>query len=156
MSGNNTILVRSAVLELDRLSDASESMNIAKDDVLAFPQMVHRDYPPTVTAAMVSVVRPFMCKSLEVIHGVLRVLNDRLGLPEGLLEALHTQYQQCSSEARLSRVVPAMPRKASADRPMVGVHSDFGSLVGTFISFSFRVHHYPFRLFCITFWVISK
>lgn len=55
------------------------------------------------------------------------MINDRLGLLEGLLEALHAQDQQCNSEARLIRV-PAMPRKASADRPMVGVHSNFGSL----------------------------
>ncbi|KIM64713.1 hypothetical protein SCLCIDRAFT_1212770 [Scleroderma citrinum Foug A] len=109
------------------LSDASEYMNIAKDDVLAFPQMIHRDYPPTVIAAMTSVVKPFVCKSLEINNTVLRVFSHRLGLPEGSLEALHTRDQQSGSEARLIRV-PAMPGKALADRPTIGAHSDFGSL----------------------------
>ena len=134
----NVILFVIAAPELDRLSDASEFMNIAKDDVLAFPQMIHRDYPPTVIAAMTSVVKPFVCKSLEINNTVLRVFSHRLGLPEGSLEALHTRDQQSGSEARLIRV-PPMPGKALADRPTIGAHSDFGSLVSVsfFLSFIF-------------------
>ena len=132
----NVILFVIAAPELDRLSDASEFMNIAKDDVLAFPQMIHRDYPPTVIAAMTSVVKPFVCESLEINNTFLRVFSHRLGLPEGSLEALHTRDQQSGSEARLIRV-PPMPGRALADRPTIGAHSDFGSLVSVSFSFSF-------------------
>ncbi|KAL4063824.1 hypothetical protein J3A83DRAFT_4285270 [Scleroderma citrinum] len=109
------------------LSDCSEFINIAKDDVLAFPRVIYRDYPFTVTAAMASVVRPFVCKSLEVNDAFLRIFNRQLGLPEASLEALHARDQHSGSEARLTRVLP-MPGKALANRPTIGAHSDFGSL----------------------------
>ena len=137
-----------------RLSDASEFMNIAKDDVLAFPKVVHRDYPPTVTAAMSSVVKPFVCKSLEVNNTCLRVFGRQLGLPEGSLEALHTQDHQSGSEARLIRV-PPMPEKVLQDRPTIGAHSDFGSLVSVCVLFSFFFTS-VFSLFCTTFWGVCK
>ncbi|KAI5981657.1 hypothetical protein EDC04DRAFT_2885491 [Pisolithus marmoratus] len=109
------------------LPDMVEFLNIAKDDVLAFPDVVHRTYPPMVTPAISSVVRPFVCKSLEVNNTILRIFTQRLGLPEGTLEELHTRNLPSGSEARVTRS-PPMPGKDTADRPAIGAHTDFGSL----------------------------
>ncbi|KAI6026642.1 hypothetical protein BKA83DRAFT_95040 [Pisolithus microcarpus] len=109
------------------LPDMTEFLNVAKDDALAFPEVVHRTYPPAVTAAIPSVVRPFVCKSLEVNITILRIFTRRLGLPEGTLEQLHARDLPSGSEARVTRT-PPMPGKDTADRPAIGAHTDFGSL----------------------------
>ncbi|KAI6157099.1 hypothetical protein BKA82DRAFT_994495 [Pisolithus tinctorius] len=109
------------------LADMTEFLNIAKDDVLAFPEVVHLTYPSVVAAAIPSVVHPFVCKSLEVNTTVLRIFTQRLGLSEGTLEALHARDLPSASEARIIRS-PPMPGKDTADRPTIGSHTDFGSL----------------------------
>ncbi|KAI6157100.1 hypothetical protein BKA82DRAFT_994494 [Pisolithus tinctorius] len=109
------------------LPDMTEFLNVTKDDVLAFPEVVHRTYPSTVTAAIPSVVHPFVCKSIEVNNTILRIFTQKLGLPEGTLEELHARDLPSGSESRVIRS-PPMPGKDTADRPMIGSHTDFGSL----------------------------
>ncbi|KAG6332155.1 hypothetical protein ID866_6936 [Astraeus odoratus] len=109
------------------LPDTVEYMNIAQDDVLSFPRIVHRTYPSVMSAAIPSVVQPFVCKALEVNHTVLHVFGQRLKLPEGTLEKLHTRDLPSGSEARLVKKLP-MLAKETADRVALGAHSDFGSL----------------------------
>ncbi|KAI6038494.1 hypothetical protein EDC04DRAFT_2868313 [Pisolithus marmoratus] len=94
--------------------DMTEFLNIAKDDVLAFPQVVHRTYPPMVTAAIPSI----------------------LGLPEGTLEELHARGLPSGSEPRIIRS-PPMPGKDTANRPVIGAHTDFGSLVRDLLTLRF-------------------
>ncbi|KAI5981656.1 hypothetical protein EDC04DRAFT_1956969 [Pisolithus marmoratus] len=113
-------------IDASGLPDMVEFLNIAKDDVLAFPDVVHRTYPSTVTPAIPSVVRPFVCKSLEVNNTILRIFTQQLGLPEGTLEELHRGLRS-DSEARVTRS-PPMPGRGSADRPISGAHTDFGSI----------------------------
>ncbi|KAI6008604.1 hypothetical protein EDC04DRAFT_2775695, partial [Pisolithus marmoratus] len=109
-----------------RLPDMVESLNIAKDDVLAFPDVVHRTYPSTVSPVIPSVVRPFVCKSLEVNNIILRIFTQRLGLPEGTLEELHRGLPS-DSKTRVTRS-PPIPGRDSANRPISGAHTDFGSV----------------------------
>ncbi|KAG8219208.1 hypothetical protein J3R82DRAFT_26 [Butyriboletus roseoflavus] len=107
--------------------DAVEFINVSKDDALAFPNVVHRTYPPPTTAAIPTAVAPFVRKSLEVNNTVLRILNDKLGLPKGTLERLHSHEEPSGSESRVIRS-PPMPGKAVADKATLGAHTDFGSL----------------------------
>jgi len=112
----------------DSRLDAAEFLNVAKDDVLAFPNVVHRTYPGPAAAAIPTVVAPFVRKSLEINNMLLCIFNDRLGLPEGTFGRLHTLEEPSGSEARLIKA-PPMPGKALADTPTLGAHTDFGSLV---------------------------
>ncbi|KAI6038491.1 hypothetical protein EDC04DRAFT_2603839 [Pisolithus marmoratus] len=58
-----------------RLPDMVEFLNIAKDDVLAFPDIVHCTYPSM---------------SIEVNNTILWIFTQwQLGLPEGTLEGFH-------------------------------------------------------------------
>lgn len=103
-------------------------MNISKDDVLAYPDQVHRTYPSTVRNAIRSVVRPFIEQSMTVTNTVFRVFDQRLGLPEGTLEGLHARDMHSGSETRLIKA-PPMPGQDTAERATIGAHTDFGSLV---------------------------
>ncbi|KAI6008603.1 hypothetical protein EDC04DRAFT_2964511 [Pisolithus marmoratus] len=110
-----------------RLPDMVKFWNIAKDDVLAFPDVVHRTYPPMVTPVIPSIVRPFVCKSLKVNNTILWIFTQQLGLPKGTLEELHSHGLPSGSEARVTRG-PLMPGKDTADCPTIGAHTNFGSL----------------------------
>jgi hypothetical protein len=43
--------------------------------------------------AMPTILRPFVRRSLEVNNTINRIFNDRLGLPEGTLERLHSDEE---------------------------------------------------------------
>ncbi|KAN0073675.1 hypothetical protein V8E55_012152 [Tylopilus felleus] len=107
--------------------DAAEFINVSKDDALAFPNVVHRTYPAPTTAAIPMAVAPFVHKSLEINNTLLRIFNDKLGLPEGTLQRLHSPEEHSGSEARVIRV-PPISGKALADKATLGAHTDFGSL----------------------------
>ncbi|KAN0073676.1 hypothetical protein V8E55_012153 [Tylopilus felleus] len=107
--------------------DCIEFFNVSKDDALAFPKVAHRTYPAPATEAIPTVVNPFVVKSLEVNHLVIRIFNDRLGLPEGTLERLHSYEEYSGSEARVTRS-PLRPGQGMADKATLGAHTDFGSL----------------------------
>ncbi|KAF9225088.1 Clavaminate synthase-like protein [Gyrodon lividus] len=108
-------------------ADHVEFITVSKDDVLAFPRVVHRTYPVPTTAAMTTALVPFVRKGLDVNYTVLRIFNEKLDLPEGTLERLHDLEEYSGSEARVIRS-PPMPGKATADRATLGAHTDFGSL----------------------------
>ncbi|KAF9225086.1 Clavaminate synthase-like protein [Gyrodon lividus] len=107
--------------------DNVEFITISKDDVLAFPRVAHRTYPAPTTAAIPTVLVPFVRNGMDVNYTMLRIFNEKLGLPEGTLERLHDLEEYSSSEARVTRT-PPMPGKLTADRATLGAHTDFGSL----------------------------
>ncbi|KAH7886429.1 hypothetical protein F5I97DRAFT_2028978 [Phlebopus sp. FC_14] len=107
--------------------DTVEFINVSKDDALAFPRVVHRTYPEPTTAAIPTVVEPFVRKSLEINNALLRTFNQKLGLPDGTLEKLHSLEEHSGSEARVIRNPPA-PSGGSPDKVSLGAHTDFGSL----------------------------
>ncbi|KAK7452196.1 hypothetical protein VKT23_012299 [Stygiomarasmius scandens] len=105
--------------------DTVEFLNIAKDDALAYPKPARRSYPNAVNAWMNSTITPFVRKSLEVNDTFLEIFNEKLGLPEGALDKLHTGSGEFSgSEARLIKRPAGMP----TDQLGLGAHTDFGSL----------------------------
>ena len=108
--------------------DTVEFINVSKDDALAWPGKVHREYPSTVNARMESTIRPFIEKSLAVNNTLLAVLNDRLGLPEGALGLRHPREEPSGSESRCIKN-PPRPNGMTKEQAAIGAHTDFGSLV---------------------------
>lgn len=102
--------------------DTVEFINIAKDDVFMNPS--HK-YPAPIEREMVTIVKPFVQKSLEVNQTILDIFNDRLGLPEGTLLEQHPLHEHSGSEARIIKN-PPMPH--DAHKQAIGAHTDFGSL----------------------------
>ncbi|KAI0090369.1 hypothetical protein BDY19DRAFT_939884 [Irpex rosettiformis] len=106
--------------------DTVEFINVSRNDALAWPNKVHRDYPPTVNARMESTVKPFIKKSMEINMTLMDVFNSRLGLPNGTLAARHSVDEPSGCE---SRVIKNPPRNgASEAKQAIGAHTDFGSL----------------------------
>ncbi|TFY72151.1 hypothetical protein EVG20_g849 [Dentipellis fragilis] len=105
--------------------DAVEFINVSKDDALAWPESAHRTYPSTVNARMESTITPFVEKSLEVNNTLLRVLSERLGLPDGAIGARHLREKYSGSETRVIKS-PPQP-EISPDKATLGAHTDFGS-----------------------------
>lgn len=112
--------------------DETEFLDVAKDDVLAFPVPVHRTYPPLVADAVSTVFLPFMRKSLAINHVLLAVLNEKLGLDKGTLTALHRTEERSGCVARVIRTPPQAGKNAELleRQALLGAHTDFGSLVG--------------------------
>ena len=81
---------------------------------------------------MLTAVRPFIEKSTEVNDTILDVLNDRLGLPKGELAKRHDVGEKSGCEARAIRNAPN--QVYSAEKAVLGAHTDFGSLVCAFLS----------------------
>lgn len=105
--------------------DTAEFINIAKDDVLAWPEVARRTYPRTVNARMQNTLLPFVCKSLDVNYTLLQALNERLGLQPDSFSRRHPMDEWSGSECRITRNPPSphAPFKIA-----VGAHTDFGSL----------------------------
>lgn len=107
--------------------DTVEFLNVAKDDALAYPRKVHKDYPETVNVRMESAVKPFTLKTIDICNTLVSALNDRLGLPEGRLIELHRVEKESFCQSRCIKNPPA--RGAPADKQALGAHTDYGSLV---------------------------
>ncbi|KAI0763165.1 hypothetical protein BC629DRAFT_981716 [Irpex lacteus] len=106
--------------------DSVEFLNISKNDALAWPGKVHRDYPPTVNARIESVVKPFVVKSEKIVARIIDVFNDKLGLREGALGERHRIDEPSGCEARC---IKSPPLQGSApDKVALSPHTDFGSL----------------------------
>jgi len=104
--------------------DGVEFLNISKDDAIAWPNQVHRSYPPTAAVRMETTVKPFVRKSLEVTNTILEVFNNKLGLPAGRLLEKHPIQEPSGSETRLILAAGGQ----NPTKEMVGSHTDFGSL----------------------------
>ncbi|KAF8889449.1 hypothetical protein CPB84DRAFT_1785606 [Gymnopilus junonius] len=108
--------------------DTTEVLNIAKDDVLSWPQLVRRtsehSYPLPVLSQMEHTVRPFVLKSLEVNNAIIDIFNDKLGLRKGKLMEMHLANELSGCEARILRNSATL----STMKLAIGSHTDFGSL----------------------------
>ncbi|KAI0701058.1 hypothetical protein BC835DRAFT_1265438 [Cytidiella melzeri] len=106
--------------------DSVEFLNVSKNDALAWPRIVHREYPSTVNARMGSTIKPFISKSAELAACIIAVLNDRLGLPKGALADKHRIDEPSGCESRCIKSPPL--KDASPDKVALSPHTDFGSL----------------------------
>ena len=108
--------------------DTTQFVNVAKDDALAWPGKVYRDYPKTINDRMESTIIPFTRKSVEVTNFMLELFNERLGLPAGALHARNNENEKCVSE---SRVIYQPIIEDDPSRVGIGSHTDFGTLVSS-------------------------
>ncbi|KAF8882734.1 Clavaminate synthase-like protein [Gymnopilus junonius] len=109
--------------------DTIEFLNVAKDDALAWPNVVRRappgtSYPEPALERMESTIQPFVRKSLAVNNTIMDILNDKLGLKKGRLLEFHTDEEFSASEARIIR----NPPMSNTQKIAIGSHTDFGSL----------------------------
>lgn len=102
--------------------DNVEFLDIAQDDALSWPRVIHRTYPDTINAHMNDTFTPFVRKSVAVNATFLAVFEARLGLPEGTFARLHDPARPSGGEARCIRTPPHQTGTG------VGAHTDFGSL----------------------------
>ncbi|KAI8990727.1 hypothetical protein BD414DRAFT_484617 [Trametes punicea] len=107
--------------------DTVEFINVTSVDALAWPNKVHRGYPPTVNTQMDSTVKPVVQKLLAVNYTLLDVLRERLGLPKDALEQRHPLDEPTGSEARCIQSGPR-PEGISEEKAAIGAHTDFGYL----------------------------
>lgn len=109
--------------------DAIEFFTVAKDDILAFPTVVHRTYPEPVGKHMDSTLKPFLKKALDVNMTILSIFERKLGLANGEIMRLHTVEDQSGSEARILRA-PGGLASPNPNQPRISLlaHTDLGSL----------------------------
>ncbi|EJD06909.1 Clavaminate synthase-like protein [Fomitiporia mediterranea MF3/22] len=111
--------------------DNAEFINVAKEDALAYPEVVRRTYPSTVYKHMESTIIPFAHKSLGIVDTIYSVFEKKLGLPEGAIRACHPLMENSNSECRTIKY-PA--KHAYSEGPIdkakvsLGAHTDIGSL----------------------------
>ena len=108
---------------------------MAKDDIMAYPSIIHRTYPSTVGARIESTIRPFVQSSMEITRVLLETLGARLELPKGTLSSLHstTVVGQSGSEVRCIKVWPKT-EATDVSQAAFPAHTDFGSLVSSLSS----------------------
>jgi len=106
--------------------DTVEFINVSQDDALAWPEAVHRTYPRTVNARMDNTIVPFVKKSRAINIVLLRILEKKLGLPEGALFEKHSDEEPSGSETRCIKSPPRGP--GAKNKAAIGAHTDFGSL----------------------------
>ncbi|EKM57163.1 uncharacterized protein PHACADRAFT_254744 [Phanerochaete carnosa HHB-10118-sp] len=106
--------------------DTTEFLNVSKDDALAYPRKVHRDYPETVYAHIDDAVKPFMLKSIDICNILMSTLNNKLGLPKGRLHELHQLEKESHCQSRCIKKPPG--KAVSADELALSAHTDYGSL----------------------------
>lgn len=108
--------------------DVTEYFNTSKDDALAWPAVVHRNYPPIVEARMESTIKPFVQKALAINNLLIDILNDKLGMPRGTLAALHKPGEKSGC---IARVIRAPPHVGPEEKTFLTAHTDYGSLVSS-------------------------
>jgi isopenicillin N synthase-like dioxygenase len=108
--------------DADGSTDLAEFINVSKDDAFAYPKVVHKVYPPTVNVRMKDAVKPFIQSCADASSTLIDVFNQKLGLPEGTLAALHRTEMECISESRCIKVPPPPKNTKIA----LGQHTDFG------------------------------
>lgn len=107
--------------------DNIEFMDIAKDDILAWPKRILRSYPHTVNDLTIeSTLKPYLLKSLDLCFTAFNIFDDKLGLPAGRLVQNHTGDNISRSEIRCIRCLPRP--EVPAHKLSLGVHTDFGSM----------------------------
>ncbi|KAF8589980.1 Clavaminate synthase-like protein [Ramaria rubella] len=104
--------------------DSVEFLNVAKDDVLARPNIAHRIYAPSVEERM-HVIRTFVEASETIQRTLIDLMSDRLGLPKDVLREKHKLSERSGSEARITK---NPPMTMSKEQVALGEHTDFGSL----------------------------
>ncbi|KAJ5238357.1 1-aminocyclopropane-1-carboxylate oxidase [Penicillium chermesinum] len=115
-----------AIVDYQGNVDRNESFAISKDDLLGTGERLPA--PPTVDNHR-DLLASFARDSHSVTMLILRILNDKLKLPEGTLQSFHKLESPSGDAIRFNRV-PAQP--IDDRRTSMGGHSDFGSVTVLF------------------------
>ncbi|KDR67205.1 hypothetical protein GALMADRAFT_80197 [Galerina marginata CBS 339.88] len=108
--------------------DTVEWWNIAKDDILAHPKVIHRAYAPVINQNMTE-LKEFVSASETVARTLLSILNDRLDLPKGFLDGCHSSQDRSTCEATIIKNPGTEnPKPVTEAQLAIGAHTDFGSL----------------------------
>ena len=109
--------------------DTVEYMDVSQDDALAWPETVNRTYPRTVNERMVNTIVPFVKKTRAITVVLLKILERKLGLPEGELVKKHSDEELSANQTRCIKSSPRAP--GDENKIAIGGHTDSGSLVST-------------------------
>jgi isopenicillin N synthase-like dioxygenase len=112
------------VIDKQGTCDRNEFYNISKDDMLGLsaplpaPDLLQQQTGRNLLAGFVE-------KSHAIVTFLLAILNAKLGLPQGRLQALH-RLQACSGDQ--VRWVNSPPQPEDDRKKSLGEHTDFGTL----------------------------
>ncbi|KAJ5159902.1 uncharacterized protein N7482_006906 [Penicillium canariense] len=115
-----------AVVDQQGNLDRNEFYNISKDDIMGVseplpaPEVLHQSRKQT---------ESFMKGSHAIVELILKILNDKLSLPEGTLSNLHRLKAVSGDQVRF---IKAPPQPADDRRTALGQHTDFGSVTVLF------------------------
>ncbi|KAK4703375.1 hypothetical protein P7C70_g2840, partial [Phenoliferia sp. Uapishka_3] len=106
-------------------------INLAKDDVLHFPEVRQRTYPSTCIERMDDVYE-FVDRSDQVLLNLMISLEPKLGLPTGTFARLHPRDKNSGSECRIISKPAAgeinfLAEGDGGKAASIGSHTDFGS-----------------------------
>jgi len=108
-------------------TDIIEMLNVAKDDVIAWPGEVYQGYPKPATDRMDDILKPFVRKTVEVNHTLLDALSVKLGLPKDALSRRHRLDARSTCGVRCIKTPPE-PEGWSEEKALFAAHSDYGSI----------------------------
>ncbi|OQO06912.1 hypothetical protein B0A48_07478 [Cryoendolithus antarcticus] len=116
--------IGAGVVDAQGTKDRNEFYNVSKDDILGISEPLPAPELLSSEDAR-DLLRVFMEGSHAIVTFILRLLNDKLGLPEGKLQALHRLHEVSGDQVRW---VSAPPQPQNDQQKALGEHTDFGSI----------------------------
>ncbi|CEJ58479.1 hypothetical protein PMG11_07133 [Penicillium brasilianum] len=115
-----------AVVDSQGNLDRNEFYNISKDDIMGITDTLPA---PEVLHQSRDLAKSFMQGSHAIVSLILKILNDKLSLPEGTLSNLHRLQAVSGDQVRF---IKAPPQPVDDRRTALGQHTDFGSVTVLF------------------------
>ncbi|KAF2239680.1 Clavaminate synthase-like protein [Viridothelium virens] len=116
-----------SVVDASGTPDINEFYNIPKDDLLGVTPAASRLPQPAPIEDHTPQLQQFMRDAHAVVMGILRALEQGIGVPEGELLALHRLEAQSGDQARVTHAPPV-----ASGRIALGEHTDYGSVTVLF------------------------
>lgn len=106
--------------------DRNEFYNISKDDIFEVSDPLPA---PDVLTQPRPLIKSWMQQCHAIVTLILDLLNDRLGLPPGILASMHRLHARSADQLRW---VLAPPQPSDDRKTAMGEHTDFGSVTVLF------------------------
>jgi isopenicillin N synthase-like dioxygenase len=116
--------VGDGIIDKEGNPDRNEFWNVSKNDILGIsdpipnPEVLRKEENR-------ALAKSYILRSHAVVTLILRILNDRLGLPEGTLQKHHRLNAISGDQVRWVRFPP---QKMDEKQIAFGEHTDFGTL----------------------------
>ncbi|GAM85977.1 hypothetical protein ANO11243_039870 [Dothideomycetidae sp. 11243] len=108
------------------LHDVNELFEISKDDIFEVSDPLPA---PDVLTQPRPLIKSWMQQCHAIVTLILDLLNDRLGLPPGILASMHRLHARSADQLRW---VLAPPQPSDDRKTAMGEHTDFGSVTVLF------------------------